>query len=1719
MGIETFRNNVRATDADAAPVTPGSFSVTTEMMQDAVRAHGVSVGEGDYNQEFLFGNPFKDGREEALIINAGGQLTYLERTESSETGWTQGEVSAVPKLAEVVAVVHPSGVVWAICSPADGAAKPFSMYLVEEQETDGTLRCSWKKGAEFNIEAKNARSLYVSYSPDSGPLVLGAALSAGGSCFVLAPQLPPAYPDLEKRDPWVLRSTPLAAPGAPLVGGGFLPYFPSTGQKNVYVFYFLAGSNLTRYEESGGQVRGPYVISQTLEQFCGTYYVPNLDQDNPQGDVGCAFFDTIAYTYLITASCMAPGHHIEFSWTPVNEFDPNAQARLWQDADGRLHLFANSSMDNGGPAGDLRVLHQASWQSDARGHGPDRAQVVTPKWTSARVSGAPKGIGGYDLLLPQDRLVAFDYSGDGQEDHLLAYRPGVRTVWVISRTRAPGGFTRVFESTTGLPGYDFASLEDRVVAYDYKGTKSARHLLAYRPGAGKFAIFTKKPDEAGFHSVVSADAGGIGEPRDRYSLDSTADRLIAFDYTRSGKNDCLLAYRPGTGRAWVLVPTADGTFHPQVKSEQGLGGFTLSDPADVIVPLDFYGKGTNTHLLAYRPGAGMAYILTQDGRGGFTAEVRSENGGLGDYPLTSPDDRLLPFDYTGLGRNNHILAYRPGSRTAWILEPKADAATRYSPVVKSSSGLGGYDFASPADTVTGYDYSGTGSMAYLVAYRPGTGKVSVMGQRGGKVGPVYQSPPGDATAVTVGLHSNITNFQLDPYPDYKPSELIKMSGMTAAEAYCICTQDVTTSQWQTDKVRVPPPDSKAKPFIVSHYVAEATLLSIQGLPMRAHNVSVSAESLVEVQIDEVSYQVGPGRTAEVTTNQMGRLSISIAARGLNPPIVHLNADSLESGTAIDFAAQANSFLAGKSSLPSQKGQFTPSLLEKAQTVPNSAGAGAESEDLADWTALKERGLTPQVVVDHCTNMYAQAADSSPVQVTPAGGNVARPVHGYVIQLWDEDRPAFQVFETREELESYQEYRNNHPAYGGWWEEFTSWSSDVWEGIKSGAQKVAEVIVSDIVEIAVWIGNAVVSLGEMIIKGIEEAVFAVEAVFQMIADAVMRVIDWLKSLFAMNDIWDTKEAIQSCVKDTVLPLSKTMISQFGDRSEKWFEDQRTTCWTYFDEIISRYSDTRVGDFQNKSGDVSTSSGDKVSQGDMNTPQANWMRNKTLSANDLPASFASVLDTADNPVVEHFEAFMNDLAQDQHWKNLVDDIGKLTGALTQFLDPSNAATTSSASVSNFLRVIQQFVDDLITAAKMLVKKFVDFTVLVVEDIRTLITQTFDKDLGVIATLYDWVQELAGVAEGEREKPSILGLTSLIMGFFVTAIYKLINGVDKPPFPHGDFIQIPIPAFDATDDDPPDDPDLNRRLVEFQTSAIPGGIVLGIVVGLTDLLKGPPDWVPKWGESEIADEILNFCEIVGNGWAYALGVPSVSSGKKQWDGWGIAGCVIKSFAFVLDIVSVIASIFFDRTGKKSSLLKNLGYDAKNPDEAKRSLIPGSLLQCGLGAGILVCNIGGTVAAKNELPPALFDMAMAESVLDPLPRMIQVGRNFAQGKAAVVEVWPLIAVVDGLVSGASLILQGAAASDAHLHRPQAVQDTVEFHLSVNETFDRQLFNGGESIFQGGLEYKATPTLPGSVTLANNHISGSFTEPQVNYTVQVVAYDHFAPPMSAKTTLIFNVS
>ena len=271
---------------------------------------------------------------------------------------------------------------------------------------------------------------------------------------------------------------------------------------------------------------------------------------------------------------------------------------------------------------------------------PGTGAVFIVKPDGAETDGTPKfkpiyqrsggGIGGYDLASTADQAFAYDFASSGKLDHLVLYRPGEGAIFIVKHdgTEADGTtpkFKAIYQQShggVGIGGYDLTSTADRIFPFDGAGT-GLDHLVLYRPGKGAIFIVTKDgTDEKGipkFKAVYQQGVGGTGIGG--YDLTSAADRAFAFDFDGIGKLDHLVFYRPGRGAIFIIKQDgreANGTprfkaIFQQGDGGTGIGGYDLSSSDDRIFPFDYAGTGHRDHLVLYRPGKGIVWILEKNG--------------------------------------------------------------------------------------------------------------------------------------------------------------------------------------------------------------------------------------------------------------------------------------------------------------------------------------------------------------------------------------------------------------------------------------------------------------------------------------------------------------------------------------------------------------------------------------------------------------------------------------------------------------------------------------------------------------------------------------------------------------------------------------------------------------------------------------------------------------------------------------------------------------------------------------------------------------------------------------------------------------------------------------------------------------------------------------------------------------------------------------------------
>jgi DNA-binding winged helix-turn-helix (wHTH) protein len=281
----------------------------------------------------------------------------------------------------------------------------------------------------------------------------------------------------------------------------------------------------------------------------------------------------------------------------------------------------------------------------------------------------------------------------------------------------------------GIGGFDLRSKSDQAFAFDYDHSGRSDHLALYRPGQG--AIFFVKNSGGAFTSIYAGE--GLGQ----YDLKSAADRVIAFDYDHSGKQDHLALYRLDEGIVAILRNDGDGIFTPVYeRSTVNPATVTRDGPADQVFAFDYDHSGKLDHLVRYRPGTGAVEIFTN--AGGTLAPVCTQSAPPEStcvYELKRPDSQALAFDYNHSGKLDHLVFYRPGAGTIAILK---NLTGTFVPVYEGR-GIGGYDLKSASDRALAFDFEHGGRPDHLLLYRPGAGLASILRNTGGTFSPVYES--------------------------------------------------------------------------------------------------------------------------------------------------------------------------------------------------------------------------------------------------------------------------------------------------------------------------------------------------------------------------------------------------------------------------------------------------------------------------------------------------------------------------------------------------------------------------------------------------------------------------------------------------------------------------------------------------------------------------------------------------------------------------------------------------------------------------------------------------------------------------------------------------------------------------------------------------------------------------------------------------------------------
>jgi hypothetical protein len=227
------------------------------------------------------------------------------------------------------------------------------------------------------------------------------------------------------------------------------------------------------------------------------------------------------------------------------------------------------------------------------------------------------GIGGFPLTAGNDRIFAFDYEHSGKKDYLIAYQVNSGYVRIIknngvgnftaiySSTSGIGGYVQVDQPI----GPSFEEWREFAFGFDYDHS-GRNDYMAFNGKQGysvPFAII--KNTNGNFSTSYTHDyiINAQTPPEPRMSF-------LAYDDAKSGKEDYLVYYWPsryGGGPGLIgIQQNINGVFTDKFRSDNGIAGYNLGSQYDRIIAFDFNHTGRQDHLFLYRPGSQIAAFVT-----------------------------------------------------------------------------------------------------------------------------------------------------------------------------------------------------------------------------------------------------------------------------------------------------------------------------------------------------------------------------------------------------------------------------------------------------------------------------------------------------------------------------------------------------------------------------------------------------------------------------------------------------------------------------------------------------------------------------------------------------------------------------------------------------------------------------------------------------------------------------------------------------------------------------------------------------------------------------------------------------------------------------------------------------------------------------------------------------------------------------------------------------
>ncbi|MCB1057705.1 MAG: hypothetical protein KDD11_19565, partial [Acidobacteria bacterium] len=642
-----------------------------------------------------------------------------------------------------------------------------------------------------------------------------------------------------------------------------------------------------------------------------------------------------------------------------------------------------------------------------------------------------------------------------------------------------------------------------------------------------------------------------------------------------------------------------------------------------------------------------------------------------------------------------------------------------------------------------------------------------------------QGDPLRALAAPVMLARGIELFGIDP--DHRlvhtQQALVDLPADETGAAEAGAAE--TDGLWRTDVLEVPKTEAKTAPDRVTAHQLQLEVVDEHGLAIPRTAVQLFADRVAEVQVNGISYPVGPARPQTLWTNDMGQVSVRMpcARRDAKDPEVYhsggLTAPVLTTRIERSAAPPLESSFAGDLAFYKRLAdpkQMSPEALRESRFLRGQTVSEGTVQAIAEMTNHAGRNMIekyskqdPEVAM-----LSAQPFETRRWKFDFRGG-----IHGDGV-------PVVAREITAAEFEALRVRVGEGDAADVWrlFGDFVRW-----------VQNTAKAIFEAVVEI----GRGVVKLVFETVRGVVEFTLKLAGqvaeflggLFKSIADAFGKLIDaagellrMFEALFAFKDIVLTKDVLKSGVL-ALLDTIKTSL----DSQEIWARNKlKSVRRPVLEEI--RKARTSLDGQQLRA--ISARNGhdfDDRTHADKAGPfkvQASYVSQfvidnaKQQGTLSLPAPSAEDLATL-NSVIDRLKTVCSD--------NKLEEASEKAEKLLRDLakDPANFL---KSTLKVLLDLVEGFLTTAFEVAEALLTLVFDLLRSIVAKLREVLTARVD--IPVITNLYEFTLRAHG-SEGEL---SVLDLTCLMAAVPATVLYKLYGAVTgrKTPFEDADKTKLP-------------------------------------------------------------------------------------------------------------------------------------------------------------------------------------------------------------------------------------------------------------------------------------------------------------------------------------------